>query len=161
MFALKALSHEGVESALAKAERYRLLNEPSQAESICLDILGIEPDNQPALICYILAQTEQKAFSSALGAIAKLGTEYDRCYYSGIVWERRARSLHDDKVRGAQSSVYEWMAKALEYFDHAATIHPAGNDDAVLRWNTCVRFLQKHPSVAPRMEEIPEPIVSE
>jgi hypothetical protein len=162
MFALKALSHEGVESALAKAEHYRLLGEPGQAESICLDVLEIEPGNQRASICYLLAQTDQKTFQGALSTAAKLVSDYDRAYYSGIAWERKAKALHhDDRGRGTQHSVYEWIVKALNYFEKAEKLRPAGNDDAVLRWNTCVRFLQKHPNLAPRAEEIPEAIVSE
>ena len=166
MFALKALSHDGVESALAKAEHYRLLGEPAEAESICLDILEIEPANQRALICYVLAQSDQlgrdgKAFQSAVSTAAKLNGEYERAYYSGIVWERRAKALHDDKGRGTHHSVYEWMVKALQYFEKAEHLRPPGNDDAVLRWNTCVRFLAKHPALAPRVEEVPEAIVSE
>jgi hypothetical protein len=166
MFALKALSHEGVESALAKAEHYRLLSEPAEAESICLDILEIEPANQRALICYVLAQSDQlgrdaKAFQSAVSAAAKLNGEYERAYYSGIVWERRAKALHDDKGRGTHHSVYEWMVKALHYFEKAERLRPSGSDDAVLRWNTCVRFLKKHPALVPRAEEVPEAIVSE
>src|SRR5215831_12671216 len=101
MFALKALSHEGVESALAKAERYRLLNEPTEAESICLDILEIQPENQQALICYFLALTDRlpadsKAFQSALAAASRLSGEYERAYYSGIAWERRAKAAHEN-----------------------------------------------------------------
>jgi hypothetical protein len=166
MFALKALSHEGVESALAKAEHYRLLSEPAEAESICRDILEIEPANQRALICFVLAESDQiardsKAFQSALTAAAKLTGEYERAYYSGIVWERRAKALHDDRGRGTHHSVYEWMVKALHYFERAEKLRPAHNDDAVLRWNTCVRFLAKHPNLVPRAQEIPEPIVSE
>jgi hypothetical protein len=166
MFALKALSHEGVESALAKAEHYRLLSEPAEAESICLDILEVEPDNQRALICFVLAQSDQiarnsRAFQSAISAAAKLTGEYERAYYSGIVWERRAKALHDDGGRGAQHSIYEWMVKALQFFERAEQLRPPGNDDAVLRWNTCVRFLARHPALKPRVEEIPEPIVSE
>jgi hypothetical protein len=166
MFALKALSHEGVESALAKAEHYRLLSEPAEAESICLDILEIEPANQRALICFVLAQSDQigrdsRAFPSALSAASRLAGEYERAYYSGIVWERRAKALHDDRGRGTHHSVYEWMVKALEYFERAEKLRHPGNDDAVLRWNTCVRFLAKHPNLAPRAEEVPEPIVSE
>ena len=46
MFQPKPISKDVIPSALAKAERYRLLNEPGEAESICLDVLQIEPDNQ-------------------------------------------------------------------------------------------------------------------
>ena len=60
-FELKPISHDSVTGALAKAERYRLLNEPNQAESICCDILEVEPDNQQALISLILALTDQIA----------------------------------------------------------------------------------------------------
>ena len=166
MFALKALSHESVASALAKAEHYRSLKEAAEAESICRDVLGIEPENQPALICFVLAQSDQIAkdpriFQSALAAAAKLLGEYERAYYTGIVWERRAKGLHEEKGRGTHHSVYEWMVKALHCFEEAERLRPAHNDDAVLRWNTCVRFLAKHPNVVPRGEEVPEPIVSE
>lgn len=166
MFALKPLSHESVPGALAKVERYRLLNEPAQAESICRDILDIQPENQDALIGFVLSLSDQipqdkRAFQNALAAAGKLASEYDRAYYSGIVWERRARALHHEGSRGSQHSVYEWIVKALNYFETAERIRPPGNDDAVLRWNTCVRFLVQHPALAPRTEEIPEAIVSE
>jgi hypothetical protein len=166
MFALKALSHEGVASALAKAEHYRSLKESAEAESICRDILAIEPENQQALICLLLAQSDQIArdsriFQSALAEVAQLRGEYERAYYSGIVWERRAKALHAERGRGTHHSVYEWVVKALQYFEEAEKLRPAGNDDSVLRWNTCVRFLARHPSLAPRGEEVPEPIVSE
>ena len=59
MFDLKPLNPDAIPKALQKAERYRLLNEPEEAESICLDILAIEPDNQQALVMLLLAQTDQ------------------------------------------------------------------------------------------------------
>ena|SRR5579862_9222183 len=166
MFALKALSHEGVASALAKAEHYRSLKESAEAESICRDILAIEPENQQALVCLVLAQSDQIArdsriFQSALAEVAQLRGEYERAYYSGIVWERRAKALHAERGRGTHHSVYEWVVKALQCFEEAERLRPPGNDDSVLRWNTCVRFLARHPSLAPRGEEVPEPIVSE
>ena len=66
MFELKPLHPDAVQAALARAERYRLLNEPSEAESICLDILAVEPDNQPARIMLLLSLTDQ--FDTAPGA---------------------------------------------------------------------------------------------
>ena len=50
MFEPKPLTREGIPRALERAERYRLLNEPVEAESICLDVLGAEPNSQPALV---------------------------------------------------------------------------------------------------------------
>src|SRR5262249_57609394 len=58
-FELKKLSAQAVPAALERAERYRLLNEPVQAESICLDILAVESNNQQALVCLLLALSEQ------------------------------------------------------------------------------------------------------
>src|SRR4051812_7969768 len=61
MFELKSLTREAVPAALEKAHRYRLLNEPEQAESICHDVLRIDPDNQEALTTLILALTDRFA----------------------------------------------------------------------------------------------------
>ena len=75
MYALKPISDASVSGALAKAERYRLLNEPNEAESICRDILAVEADNQQAWISLILALTDQiphdgAAFAAALATTA-------------------------------------------------------------------------------------------
>src|SRR5207248_11695595 len=60
MSELKSLSKEAIPAALEKAERYRLLNEPGEAESICLDILKADPENQQAIITLLLALTEDR-----------------------------------------------------------------------------------------------------
>jgi hypothetical protein len=152
MFELKPLSKDAIESALAKAERYRLLNEPGQAESICLDVLDVDPDNQRAQITLVLALSDQ--FGDASGAAARaeelaggLADEYERLYYSGIVAERRANAhLHRG---GIAVGAYEWYMEALHYFDRAEKIRPQGNDDAILRWNACVRVLKRIPHLQP------------
>ena len=59
MFQLKPISKEGISEALQKAERYRLLNEPRLAESICQDILALEPDNHQAILTMLLSITDQ------------------------------------------------------------------------------------------------------
>ena len=46
MFEFKRITPEAVPAALSKAERYRLLNEPREAESICRDVLLVDPENQ-------------------------------------------------------------------------------------------------------------------
>jgi hypothetical protein len=166
MFALKPISHETVAGALAKAERYRLLNEPGEAESICCDILEVDPGNEEALISLTLAQTDQiaedgQAFANSLATAARLRQPYDRAYYSGIVWERRAKARHRHSSPGTNHIVYEWIVKALQLFAEAERLRPAGNDDAVLRWNACVRFLASHAELCPRSEEVREAILSE
>src|SRR5271155_4275060 len=100
MFTLKPISRDSVESALAKAERYRLLNEPHEAESICRDILQVDPTNRQAQVSLILALTDEipretGAFGAAIEAVSRLESGYDRAYYSGIAWERRAKASHE------------------------------------------------------------------
>ena len=166
MFALKPLSLDSVAGAISKAERYRLLNEPAEAESICHDILEIEPENQPALIMLVLALSDQiaedaQAFTNALVTAARLRNAYDKAYYSGIVWECRAKARYHDGGRGLRHTVHEWMQKALQLFEQAERLRAPGNDDSILRWNTCVRFLVRHPELMARSEEATEPILSE
>ncbi len=166
MYALKPISHDSLTAALAKAERYRLLNEPAEAESICRDILEIDPENQAALISLTLALTDQipqdsHAFGNALAAAGRMSTAYDRAYYAGIAWERRAKARHLGGGHGADRYVYDWIVKAFELFGEAERLRAAGNDDAVLRWNACVRFLERHKELGPRAEDVAEPILSE
>ena len=51
---MKKLSRDAIPAALDKARQYRLLNEPAEAESICLDILQADPENQQAIITLLL-----------------------------------------------------------------------------------------------------------
>src|ERR1700744_5932335 len=134
MFALKPISRDSVDGSLAKAERYRLLNEPNEAESICRDILEIDPGNHHARVSLILALTDQihqdsSMFSNAISAISALETEYDRAYYSGIAWERRAKAVHGAAAQGSGGYVYDWLTKALRLFEEAERLRPSGNDD--------------------------------
>jgi len=166
MFTLKPISRDSVDGSLAKAERYRLLNEPNEAESICRDILAVDPANRLARVSLILALTDQihhdtSVFSSAVTAISGLEAAYDRAYYSGLAWERRAKAFHLVGGHRATGCVYEWLVKALDLFEEAERLRPAGNDDSILRWNACVRFLDRHKELRPKTEEIPEPILSE
>lgn len=166
MFTLKPISRDSVDGALARAERYRLLNEPHEAESICRDILEVDPANRQARISLVLALTdeipqESGAFAGAMEAMAGLETEYDRTYYSGIAWERRAKASYAAAGVRSSSLVYDWTIRALRLFGEAEQLRPAGNDDAILRWNACVRFLDRHKELGPKTEEAPEPILSE
>ena len=153
---LKTLSADALDAALAKAERYRLLNEPEEAESICLDVLAVDPDNQPAHIMLLLARTDQ--FGHAAGAhhrarevLSSLQSEYDRAYYAGIIAERLAKA---QVARGGASvGAYEWLVEAMSFFERADNVRPAGNDDARLRWNACARFMERHPHLRPSLDE--------
>ncbi len=153
MVPLKPLSAEAIPSALAKAERYRLLGEPWQAESICRDIGAVDPDNQEARIMLILALTDQFDqginAQDALDLTRGLKSEYDRAYYAGIVHERRAIALWRCSEFRSQHVVHPLLAQAMECFQAAESLRPPANDDALLRWNSCVRFLRRIPNLGP------------
>lgn len=155
MFELKKLSHGGIEGALSKAERYRLLNEPWQAESICRDVLETEPDNQRAIVMLILSLTDQFAtsrgqvFDEAKGLLARLHSEYERTYYAGIICERWARAHFNRGHPAAGEVAFEWYRKAMDWFEKAEKLRPPDNEDAALRWNTCARMLMEHSNIRP------------
>ena len=166
MLKLKPLSTDAIPHALAKAERYRLLNEAAEAESICLDVLEVDPHNQAALVMLILALSDQihrdpRHFRQANQLLPRLEEAYDRAYYAGLLWERRAKARFEDGGPPAKHSVYDWTRRAMEYFEEAEKMRPHGNDDSLLRWNTCARFLTQHADLAPHPEEAGEPLMSE
>lgn len=166
MFERKRISRDSVSSALAKAERYRLLNEPGEAESICRDVLEVEPENQQAQVYLILALTDQlathpRAFADSLALAARLRNDYDRAYYEGLAWERRAKARLHAGGHGIEHTVYDWIVHALDKFEQAEAVRPAGNDDAILRWNACVRFLEENRQLTPRTADEYSPIASE
>lgn len=157
MFELKPLSNEAVQSALDKAKHYRLLNEPSAAESICLDILKIEPDNQDALVNLVLAMSDRLAKDYAIGdtqihdCLSRITDEYERDYYTGIVYERRAKAVLSRNTPGAEHTAYELLLQAMNWFERAEAIRPAGNDDVILRWNGCARIIMSNKLEAKEM----------
>ena len=166
-FTLKPLSPEAVPRALAKAERYRLLNEPGEAESICLDALDAAPDNQDALVMLLLALTDQfddegtSAITRAAECSERIRNEYDRAYYTGIIWERRAKARLKRGVPDSGPRAYEWLREAMTWFERAEAVRPAGNDDARLRWNACARLIMRDRRLVPGSEERGEPLLLE
>ncbi|MBK8303015.1 MAG: hypothetical protein WBC19_08205 [Pyrinomonadaceae bacterium] len=151
MFELKPLHPEAVTAALEKANRYRLLNEPGAAESIYLDILAIEPENQEALINIVLAMSDRFGKDYAVGDarvaeyLTRIKDDYSRSYYTGIMYERRAKASLAKGGVGA----YELFRQAMDCFETAEAMRPVGNDDAILRWNGCARVIKTN-ALAPR-----------
>ncbi|HLH38912.1 MAG TPA: hypothetical protein VKX39_07170 [Bryobacteraceae bacterium] len=165
MFELKPISPEAVPEALSKAERYRLLNEPWQAESICRDILRVDPRRQSALIMLLLSLTDQFghgiAAQTAREILPHLDGEYERAYYAGIIAERWADSLLRHGAPGAGFTAYESLREAMEHYERAESLRPPGNDDAILRWNTCARILMRNRELRPRGEDRFEPALED
>jgi hypothetical protein len=143
---LKPISRAGISEAISKAELYRYLNEPGEAESICRDILAQEPDHQVALRLLGLAITDQftggtsDRYAEATRAFKALTSDYERAYYCGILEERKAKA----QLRAGRPphTVTPTFEDAMRLFEEAEKIRPPDNDDAILRWNRCVRLLQ-------------------
>lgn len=160
---LKRISKEGVPAALQKAHRYRVLNDSVAAESICLDVLAVDPANVEAIVMHVLAITDQFAAGHAAdraraeSAVTALKDPYRLAYYQGVICERWANGVLRRAGPRAGEMSYDWIAKALDWYAKAESLRPAGNDEAILRWNTCVRILQREPSVKPRDAETWEP----
>lgn len=147
-FELKPISRTAISPAIERAERYRLLNDPEQAESICLDVLEADPGNQRALVVLILAMTDQFGRSEggpgaqqAHEYARQLTDEYHRSYYGGIIREREARA----RLRQGPSAVfgYDGLRDAMDCYERAERLRPEGNDEAILRWNACVRTIRR------------------
>jgi hypothetical protein len=159
VFELKSLRPEAIPAALARAERYRLLNEPEQAESICLDVLRTQPRLQQALTLLLLAITDGFRTARVLdpirarAVVEKLESEYDRSYYQGIISERLARAKMDRGGPLAPHEAYLGFRDAMRWYSKAEALRPPDNDDAILRWNTCVRVLEDNPQLQPPPEE--------
>lgn len=149
MTELKKISHEAIPRALQKAERYRLLNQSWATESICLDILDVDAGNQQVLIMLLLALTDQFAAETyelarrAQTLLGRVTDPYQRAYYEGIIHERLAHAQLAHSALQAEAMAYESLRSAMDAFERAEALRAAGNDDSILRWNTCARALER------------------
>jgi len=147
-FQLKFISLEGVDEALAKVETYRFLNQPEEAESICHDVLAIAPGHQLALRLLGLAITDQftggpsDRYADAENAFQQLSDPYERVYYMGLLYERRAKAQL--QAHRPPHTLLVLLEAAMRCYAEAENIRPVGNDDAILRWNRCVRLMHAH-----------------
>ncbi len=153
---LKTISKTGIAEALAKVQHYRYLNQAEEAESICRDVLAVDPENQMALRLLGLTITDQfkstisDGFREAQSCFEKLSSPYERSYYQGILHERRAKA----QLRAGHlaHSLLASFENAMRCFEEAEKIRPAGNDDALLRWNHCLRLRQSIPELTGESE---------
>lgn len=154
---LKPISTASIPKAITRAKHYRLLNEPWQAESICRDILKVDPTNQLAIMHLILAITDQfsvqksKSSSEAKSLCQKFESEYEQKYYRGIIEERLGKTALKRSTPRVRYIAYDHYRKAMQFFEEAEKISPEGNQDSVLRWNACVRRIEEY-----KLEPSPE-----
>jgi hypothetical protein len=148
-YAIKQIHPDGIEAALQKADKYRELGQPAEAESICRDVLAINPGHQLALRILGLALTDRfegmsgELFGEAQEVFARLGDPYEHAFYVGLACERQAKAQLAAHLPLA--SIRTLFDQALAHYARAETLAPPGNDDPILRWNSCVRALQTAP----------------
>jgi hypothetical protein len=158
-FQPKPITKDGILAALQKAERYRVINDPTSAESICLDVLAVSPENQQALATLLLAITDQFGQAPTEGVrrareiLPRLQGDYKRAYYAGIICERCAKAQLRSGAPKSGEMAYHWLREAMSWYEKAESQRPAGNDEAILRWNTCGRLLARYPHLRPETDE--------
>ena len=163
MMSLKPIAQSAIPAALEKAERYRLLNEPGGAESICLDVLAIDGENQEALATLLLAITDQFDEDTAAHVrrarevVRRLRDGYKRAYYAGVIDERHAKALLRRGLLRSGEAAYALLRDAMRSYEAAEQQRPAGDDEALLRWNTCARLLAANEHLRPGEQEDYEP----
>jgi hypothetical protein len=158
-FELKPLTKAGIPGAIEKARHYRLLNEPGTAESICRDILLVDAAHHEGRVLLLLTLTDMFArsiaghYEEAFRTARSLSDPYERAYYTGIVYERRAKA--HQRAQGPQSGViaHAWLVQAMAAFEEAERLRPPGDDKAILRWNGCVRRMRADPDLRPAPDE--------
>ena len=159
MAALKPISKAAIPQALTKATRYRLLNEPAQAESICRDVLEADPTNQDALYSLILTLTDQfgslggASLSDIMKLTEQLTDPYQGDYARGIVQERYAAVALETHSPHAGYIAFDHLKQAMDHFERAEKVRPQDNEDPILRWNACVRMIELHKLRAAPEEE--------
>jgi hypothetical protein len=157
---LKSISKAGIAEALAKVELYRYLNEPEEAESICRDILAVDPEHQLARRMLGLSITDQftgegtDRYAEVASVFTALREPYERLYYTGLLHERRVKV----QLRAGRPAhtLLPLLEEAMRCFAEAEKVRPHGNDDSILRWNRCVRLLESRPDFA--AEQTPAPL---
>lgn len=166
-FKLKPISREAIPRAVQKAERYRLINQSWAAESICRDILEIDPTNQQVLVMFVLALTDQLAddhgriMKVVRETLPRISDSYQRAYYTGIASERSGQALMHRGGMGSGAMAYEALRDAMSWYERAEAIRPPGNDDAILRWNTCARLISGNSQLGPQPEPTYEPALED
>jgi len=127
----------------------------------------VDPQNQQATITLLLAITDQfhedagESVSRAREVLPRLTDDYKRAYYSGIISERKAKALLRRGGLGAGDVAHDWFRDAMRWYEQAEAMRPAGNDEAILRWNTCARMLGRHKRSRPARPDEYEPAIGE
>ena len=105
------------------------------------------------------AQTLDSAIKRFEGALALAPAGTAGAGQRNLAHLGKARALLDQDRPGAGGAVYEQLREAMRCYEQAEARRPAGNDDAILRWNACTRLLRGHPELIPAAAERLQPYV--
>ena len=154
-YQLKPISSASIPEAIDRARQYRALGQAAEAESICLDILACDDNIDEAIVLLLLALTDQfehgpaDLLQRAMEQQSKLNDEYHRYYYEGIICERQCKALLHRAGLRARHAAYDFLRRAMHCYALAEKLRAKGNDETILRWNGCVRLLQRYPQLEP------------
>ena len=85
--------------------------------------------------------------------LPRLKDEYKRAYYAGIICERCAKAQLRPQTPGSGEMAYHWLREAMRWYEKAEARRPPGNDESILRWNTCARMLNRNEQLRPGTQE--------
>jgi len=158
MVELKALPQGDASAVLALAERCRVAGEPEEAESMCLDLLEVDPENQAALTLLLLARTDLLHRGLPMGVqrareiLPRLRGDYERAYYGAVICERQAKHLLAQRGKRSGFVAWEWFRIAMDQYEEAARLAPE-RDEPILRFNACVRLIERNRHCVPEPNE--------
>jgi hypothetical protein len=126
-------------------------------------VLRVDLENQEALVTLLLAITDQFAEGPTEGLrraqelLPRIQDPYKQAYYAGIICERCAKAQLRRGTPGSGELAYHWLHEAMDWYEKAEAQRPEGNDESILRWNTCARILTRreehvHPHVGEEYE---------
>jgi hypothetical protein len=89
---------------------------------------------------------------AAKHVLPRLEGEYEQAYYEGIIYERWAKAQLDRGLPDEAAS--NWLWEALRCYERAEQLSTPDEPDAILRWNACVRVLDRHARSAAGTERL-------
>lgn len=70
-----------------------------------------------------------------------------------MICERRGITSLAKAGPGSGPIAYDWLRRAIDHYESADEVGPEGNEEALLRWNTCSRVIMRNHHVRPLPEE--------
>ena len=154
----KNLESADLDAALAAAQASWAELRAEETESICLDILELDPNHRSTLDLLLRCRIEllkkglPQSVARAQELIPQLDSDFDQAFYSGMIREAQARYLLEKRGRATSGVAYSWFRHAMDDFAAASNLD-AGRVEPKLHWNACLRTLENNPQCVPPPED--------